>query len=582
MVKPRKKNGSKMRTLWREYFFIGVVILSFLAVTVRLVNLQIFNHDIYIALAEGQHELYEKLIPRRGEILVKDKFSTKSYPLATNRDYFLVYLVPLNIPHDKQDYVAQELSSILELDKNEILNKINKENDPYEPVKHKVEEAMANKVKDLNIAGVKIIPETWRFYPENDLAAHFLGFVGFSGDKKVGQYGLEKQYQEILEGKEGFLELERDTAGRWISIGKRNIMPAVDGSDLVLTVDHAIQFFAEDKLKQTVEKHQADSGTVIVINPKTGAILAMANYPSFNPNEYSKVEDMNVFVNAAISKLFEPGSVFKPITMSMGLNEGKVSPFTTYVDTGSKVLNGYEIKNFDEKAHGTQTMTGVLENSLNTGVIFVQEQVGKDKFQEYIKNYGFDKATGVDLPAEIGGNINNLNDKKRDVGYATVSFGQGIAVTPLQIAMTLASIANDGTIMKPYLVDKIIAKDGSEIVTKPEIVKQIITPLSARRLATMMGSVVKNGHAKKAQVPGYEIAGKTGTAQVPNEESKGYSDKIIHSFVSFAPVNDPKFLVYMKVDNPKGVQYAEGSVVPAVADINKFLLNYFEVPPEEK
>lgn len=581
MAKSRKKNTSTLRTLWREYFFIGVVIAGFLVVTLRLVNLQIFNHNIYLALAEGQHELYEKLIPKRGEILVKDKFASTAYPLATNRDYFLVYLVPHSIPIDKKESIAQDLASLLGIDRQEIINKASKEKDPYEPLKHKVEEGIANRIKELNMPGVKVMPETWRFYPEGELGSHALGFVGFSEDKKIGQYGLEKEYEEILEGKEGFLELEKDTAGRWISVGKRNIMPAADGSDLLLTLDHSVQFFAQDKLKQTVEKHKADSGTVIVMEPKTGAVKAMASYPSFNPNEYSQVEDINVFMNGAISKLFEPGSVFKPVTMSTGLNEGKVSPFTTYVDTGSKVLNGYEIKNFDEKAHGVQTMTQVLENSLNTGVIYVEEQVGKDTFQEYIKSYGFDKPTGIDLPGEIGGNISNLNDKKRDVGYATVSFGQGIATTPLRMTTAIAAIANDGKMMKPYMVDKIIAHDGSETVTQPELIKQVITPLTARRLATMMVSVVKNGHAKKAYLKGYEIAGKTGTAQMPNEDSRGYSDKTVHSFVSFAPASDPKFLVYMKVDNPKEVKFAEGSVVPAVADINKFLLNYYEIPPSE-
>lgn len=571
----------KSESHWREYFFIGLIVAGFLVIAIRLVNLQILNHSIYIALAEGQHELYETLIPKRGQIFVRDKFSTTSYPLATNRDYFLVYLVPENIPADKKDSIAQELSGILGMEKQEIVSKASKEKDPYEPVKHKVEESVANKIKELNFPGVKTMPEPWRFYPEGTLASHLLGFVGFSGDKKTGQYGVEKEYEETLQGKEGFLELERDTAGRWISIGKRNIMPAVDGSDLLLTIDHSIQFFAEQKLKETIEKHQAEGGSVVVLNPKTGAVLAMANFPDFNPNEYSKVEDAGTFMNGAISKLFEPGSVFKPVTMAVGLNEGKVTPFSTYVDTGSRVFNGYEIKNFDEKAYGTRTMTEVLENSLNTGAIFVQEKVGKDIFQRYIKDFGFDKITGIDLPGEVGGNVNNLNDKKRDIGYATASFGQGVAVTPLRMALAIAAIANDGKLMKPYVVDKIIAKDGSETVTQPEVMKEVIAPVNARRLANMMVSVVKNGHTKKAQIPGYDIAGKTGTAQVANETSRGYSDKYIHSFVSFAPASDPRFLVYMKIDNPQGIRFAEGSAVPAVTDINKFLFNYFEIPPSE-
>lgn len=578
----KNKNSFKFKALWREYFFIGVIVAGFLVIGLRLVNLQIFNYSIYRALAEGQHELYSTLIPKRGEILVKDKFSETLYPIATNRDYFLVYLIPQNIPSDKKNKMAEELSSLLQMDKQEILDKSNKENDPYEPIKHKVEEGIANKVKELNIPGVKTIPETWRFYPENDLLAHVIGFIGFDGDKKKGQYGLEKKYEEILKGKEGFLELERDTAGRWISVGKRNIMPAVDGSDLILTIDHTIQFTAQEKLRQAMEKHQAEGGSVVVMDPKTGAILALANTPTFDPNKYFEVEDINVFVNSAISELYEPGSVFKPVTMSMGLNEGKVSPSTTYIDTGSRVMNGYEIKNFDEKVYGQQTMTSVLENSLNTGVIFVEEQVGKEKFQQYVKDYGFDKPTGIDLPGEIGGNINNLNDKKRDVNYATVSFGQGIAITPLRLAAAIAAIANDGKIMKPYIVDKIRSEDGTETVTKPEEIEQVIEPLSARRLVSMMVSVVEKGHAKKAKIEGYEIAGKTGTAQVPDEDKRGYSDKTVHSFVSFAPANNPKFLVYMKLDNPQGVQFAEGSVVPAVSEINKFLLNYFEIPPSKK
>lgn len=580
MLKKKRNLAIKLRTFWREYFFVGAVTLCFLAVALRLLNLQVFNHEIYIALAEGQHELYEKLIPKRGEIFVKDKFSDTPYPLATNRDYYLAYLAPNNIPGDKKDFVAGELSRILEMDKREIIEKINKENDPYEPLKHKLEEGIANQIKGLGVAGVKIIPETWRFYPENELASHILGFVGFSGDQKKGQYGLEREYEAILKGEEGFLDIERDTAGRWISIGKRNIMPAKNGSNLELTIDHTIQFLVEDKLKQTIEKLEAEGGSIVVLEPKTGAVLAMANYPTFNPNVYSEVENIDVFLNASISKLFEPGSVFKPITMSAGLNEGKVSPLTTYVDTGSRVLNGYVIKNFDEKSYGTQTMTSVLENSLNTGVIFVQEQVGKNGFQEYIKNYGFGEPTKIDLPGEIGGNINNLNDKKRDVNYATVSFGQGIAVTPLRMAIAIASIANDGKIMKPYIVNEIIGENGVNLKTEPQVANQIITPLNARMLSSMMVSVIENGHTKRAKIEGYEIAGKTGTAQVPSGDSRGYSDKTIHSFVSFAPADDPKFLVYVKVDNPKGVRFAEGSAVPVATEINNFLFNYFEIPPK--
>ncbi len=564
---------------WRVYFLIGVVFLITAVIIWRLINLQIFQHDIYAKLALDQREFYSELFPERGEIFVSDLRSSQLYPLAVNKNLEMLYAVPRQIDQPKK--TAEQISSILEIPEEELLIKLDKPDDPYEVIKRKLEEDTVKKIKDLNIKGLYLVPESWRYYPEGNLSSHILGFVGFSDDKRKGQYGVEGYYNEILQGKSGFLEAERDTIGRWISISDRNMESAENGDDLVLTIDRIIQFKAEEILKKLVEKWEAESGSIIVVEPATGAMRAIACEPNFNPNKYYEEENLNIFLNPIIQVQFEPGSIFKLITMSAALDSGTVTPATCYEDKGVVHIDGYNIRNSDLKAHGRKTMTQVLEKSLNTGAIFAQEKTGKDTFEKYVQDFGFGVPTGIGLTGDRGGNLENLKNKKSNINYATASFGQGIAVTPLQLITAVSAIANNGKLMQPYIVEKFIHFDGTEDKVEPKIIRQVISFQTANRLSAMMVSVVKNGYGKRAEISGYNIAGKTGTAQVPCEDKRGYSDKTIHSFIGFGPVPDPRFVILIKLDNPQGIRFAADSISPAFRELTKFLLNYYQILPEE-
>lgn len=570
--KKGKNKDTRIQFLYACVFLMGGIVI------VRLFDLQILNHSFYTALASGQHEIYKELFPERGKIFIKDYSSNTLYPLATNQNLFLVYAEPKNIK-DPVD-AAHKLSEILELEEDEIKAKLEKPNDPYEPLKHKVSEEVVQKIKNLNIFGIKFTTETFRYYPEKNIGSHVVGFVGFDENgKQSGRYGIEGYFEKELAGNPGYLESEKDVAGRWIPVAGKKIRKAENGSDLILTIDRNIQFVACDKLNRAVLKHGADGGSVIILDPKTGAILAMCSYPDFDPNEYAKVENIQIFNNPAIFNQYEPGSIFKTITMAAALDLGKVTPTTTYVDEGSVKIGSYTIRNSDLKAHGIQTMTQVLDESLNTGAVFAVQKIGSEAFRKYVEDFGFGVLTGIELDTENPGDIRSLS-KKGEIYAATASFGQGISVTPLQIVTAYAAIANGGKLVRPYIVDEIIKSNGEKIKTQPQILKQVISGRTATLLGGMLVSVTERGHGKKAAVPGYFVAGKTGTAQVPKKDGSGYEPDItIGSFVGFAPVEDPKFVMLVKIDHPRDVMWAESSAAPLFGEIAKYVLNYLKVPP---
>jgi len=560
-------------------FLIGGGILG------RLFSLQILQYDYYYALAQDQHDIYQDLFPQRGEIFIQDLADSRrnnqpNYsPLAINKEFYQVYVTPKEIADDQKDDLANKLAELLELDKETILERINKKDDPYEPIKHKVSQEIAQTITDWQIDGLATVPETWRYYPNGSLACHLTGFVGFEEEKKIGQYGLEGYYEDELKGVPGFLSGKKDTSGYWIPSLKQEFELAQDGSDLILTVDQNIQFKAEKELKQLVERWQAAGGTIIVMEPASGAIRAMASWPTFDPNQYNQVEDVGIFLNPAIQKVYEPGSVFKPITMAAGLDSGRIAPQTVYQDEGQIRIKGSTISNVDGRIYGQQTMTQVLEKSINTGAVFVQQKIGQDIFRDYVQRFNFDRPTGVDLIGEVGGNISNLFTG-REINLATISFGQGITVTPLGLITAIGAIANQGKLMQPYLVEGIIKSDGQEIDRELKIVREVISPQTAGELTKMMVSVVENGFGQPARVAGYNIAGKTGTAQVADLEEGGYSEETIHTFVGFAPAFNPRFIILIKLDEPQGISFAADSTSPVFKKMAEYLFNYLEIPPQ--
>jgi stage V sporulation protein D (sporulation-specific penicillin-binding protein) len=577
-VKERANISKTSEKYWRIYTLVFFVLAAAVIVIVRLYTLQVKAHEKYLNIAQKQHVMLAEIGAKRGEIFLSDE--KEPYPLAVNKKYQMAYAVPQEIIDPQK--TADEISNLMGLDKGIMLAKFSERDDVFEILKHKLSEDEAAAVSERKIPGIYLMNEDFRFYPGGELASQTVGFVGSDGEKFRGMYGIESYWERELRGDAGIVNQEKDTRGRWISIADREMTPAKNGDNFVLTINHTVQYEVEKILKEVMEKHGAEISTAIVVEVKTGKILAMASQPAFNSNDYAQAQDISVFVNPAVSAEYECGSVFKAITASAGINEGKIEPDSTYVDTGSVREAGYTIKNSEEKTYGKQTMTQVLENSINTGAIYIEKQVGNGKFLEYVKSFGFGQKTGIGLPGEISGNINNLENLKRNIHFFTASYGQGITVTPLQLVFAYAAIANKGKLVKPQIIEKIIHADGTEEETGVQEVRQVISEDSARKLALMLRSVVTQGHGKRADVPGYLVAGKTGTAQIAKTGERGYEEGVaVGSFAGFAPIDDAQFAVLVKIDNPKDVQWAESTAAPAFSKIMKFLLEYYGVEPTE-
>ena len=541
------KYNSENRILFLIFFFILLTLL----VWGRFFYLSIFRHDYYLARAKNISDNNNSAVPR-GSIFLTDK-DNAPYAAALNKEFSLIYAIPQKITDPMT--LAKKLAPILELDEASLMKKLSKPNDPHEILKKKVSDEIVDAIKALNEPGIEVGSETLRYYPEGLHLSQVIGFLGFDKNGQTGQYGLEEYYNDNLSG-------------------------FISSSDLVLTIDSAIQAQAGSLISKAVETWRASEGSIIVMDPKNGNILAMASSPSFDANNYSAVSDKNLFINPATLKRYEPGSVFKPITMAIGIETGAVTPETKYYNTGSVQVADRTISNaLSVKILGWQTMTTVLEQSLNTGAVFVQQKVPKDIFLKYLKNFGVDSKTGIDIP-EMSGDLSQLLSG-RDVNYATAAFGQGVAVTPMELIRSLSVIANGGKLIQPRLVAKIISHGNETGEMKNKQSKQVISSETSVKLIDMLIKVVENGSGRRAQVSGYTIAGKTGTAQIPDLKNGGYLDEYIHTFVAFAPAYNPKFIALIKLDRPQGIRFAESTVVPAAKDLFHFLFNYLQIPPDK-
>ncbi|MDO8565672.1 MAG: penicillin-binding protein 2 [Candidatus Moranbacteria bacterium] len=573
----KKENGvrsgqGRMWILQAAIFFVGLVLIF------RLYFIQVVSHDKWVAMAEGQYNAFQELAADRGEIYMHD--GEERYPLAVNREYQMVYVSPKDVV--EKDRAAVELSRILGVDALMIRDKLALVDDPFEIIKKRLSDDEVAQVKELRLKGVALIPEKYRYYPAGELASQVIGFASLGERGGAGGYGIESSQDDRLRGAGGTVSQEKDAAGRWIPLSDRNIIFPRNGDSLVLTIDRVIQYETEKILKDSMEKYEADSASAIVMDPASGDILSMASVPQFDPNNYSQVEDYSVFMNQTVSMTYEPGSVMKPLVMAMGIEEGKVTPQSEFVDTGSVSEAGYTIHNSDNKVYGRSTMTEVLNQSINTGVIYVEKLLGNKTFGEYFTRFGFGERTGIALPAELAGNIKNLDNTRSTISFFTAAFGQGVTTTPLQMTAAYAALANGGTLFKPHIIDTVIHSDGSEEKIQPEIVRQVVSEETSKTMGTMLRDVVVNGHGKRANVPGYLVGGKTGTAQVAKNDAKGYEEGMsIGSFIGYAPIDDPRFVILVKLDNPKNVEWAESSAAPTFGEIMKFLLSYAKIKPTE-
>lgn len=406
----KEGGGSPAQTPPRFRILKLIFIFAALVILWRLFVLQILAHKHYSALASGQHSIYKELEPLRGEIFFRDGKTSELYPLAVNQDFYNIYAEPKNIKDIHG--TAYRLAPLLEMSEYDILARLSKKDDPYEPLKQKVSEEICEKITSMKLPGIGAEKISQRYYPEKDVGGQVLGFVGVDSDGlSSGRYGIEGYFEKELKGERGFLKSERDALGRLLFTGDLTLEKARDGSDIVLTLDRNIQFFACQKLEEAVKGHHADGGTVIVMEPASGAILAMCSVPEFDPNEYNKAEDISVFNNPAIFYQYEPGSIFKAVTMAAGLDLEKVNPDSVYNDTGVVQIDSHLIQNSDNKGYGRQTMTQVLEKSLNTGAVFVSQKVGINNFRQYVENFNFGSPLGIELNKESAGDTGSLRKK---------------------------------------------------------------------------------------------------------------------------------------------------------------------------
>ena len=460
-----------------------------------------------------------------------------------------------------------------------LIARLSKHDDPYEPVARNVTDEQLELIKTLDTDALDYLIEATRAYPEPGFGGQVIGFLGRDSDgHPKGLYGLEGYFNDFLAGQPGQLYSQIDASGRFIGVGDRHFKPAIDGGDLVLTIDRTLQVKVCEILARGVEEFKADTGTAVVLEPKTGRVLAMCGAPDFYPGDYGNVEDARVYNNTAIFQAYEPGSIFKPFTMAAAIDVGAVKPDDRFTDTGSEKFEDFTIHNAADKVFGNVSMIEVLEESINTGMVWVMRQMGHETLREYIHKFGFGQPTGIELKSEVAGTIKSL-DERSEVYAATAAFGQGLTVTPLQIVTAYAALANGGILMKPYIVDELRYADGTIEKTTPQEVRRVISPAASTTIGAMLVSVVEYGHGKKAAVPGYYIGGKTGTAQIARHGV--YSKTEFNgSFAGYGPVDDPVFAMVVKVENPKdGVIYAESTAAPIFGEIAQFILEYYGVAP---
>ncbi len=541
-----ESGASKEKAFRRLVFLIAILIGIVLVITVRLFRLQVFRGAAgdKPVIFQASKVLYQQglIVDRRGYILA---LTTFDYDVCAD---------PSSIENveDAKD-IASQLSPLLGLPPGELVPILDQEK-PYALLKPRVSKEVADAIGSLGLTGIYTEAKFRREYPGGKLAAHVLGFVTY---EYTGTYGVEGYYEPVLKGIDVI-------PGQMIAL-QDEILPGMfsqlvlpqDGPQLILTLDRNIQYLVEQELAKAIDKYGADSGTVIIMDPRTGAILAMANYPSYDPNFFYEAQELHN--NPAISDHYEPGSVLKVITMAAGLDAGVITTQSTFFDSGIVEVGGCVIRDPDHHAHGTVTMTDILAYSLNVGVAHVSTALGEERFYTYLRRFGFGVPTGVDLYGEGPGSVKVPGSREwTKCDLATNAFGQGIAVTPLQMITAVAAVANRGLLVKPYVVERIVDDQGV-IVTQPTAVGQVVSPQTAKQVTEMLVEAVERG-AELATVPGYDIAGKTGTAQIPVEG--GYDPELtIASFVGYAPADDPRFIALVKIDKPRVA--AEGAEVAA-------------------
>jgi len=568
----------KSSFIWRtRIVFFCVLVFAFILIG-KLFLVQVVHSTSYSERADRQYSTPSSDIFERGTIY----FSRKDGQLvsaALQTTGFKAVINPSKILNKELTY--DKLSQVIKIDRDEFLVKAAKENDPYEEVSNHLTKEEADAISLLKIPGLSIFKEKWRFYPGGELSSQTLGFVAYKGDDLSGRYGIERQYNDTL---------ARDKDNPYVNffaevfsnINKTIFSDESKEGDIVTTIEPSVQNFLEKTLEEVKEKYQIDSVGGIIMDPVNGAIYAKGSKPDFDVNNFSKVKNVVTFSNPLVENVLEFGSVVKPLIMASALDAEVLKASTTYEDKGSVVIEKKEIFNFDKKARGIVSMQEVLNQSLNTGMVFVYKKLGKEKMRDYLLSFGIKDKTGIDLPNETSGLVSNLLTSPREIEYANAAFGQGIAFSPIGITRALASLANGGNLVVPHVVQKIKYDDGTEEEIKYKTKRTKITPETGEEITRMLVNVMDQAiSVGRPKLEHYSVAVKTGTAQVADQENGGYyEDRHNHSFFGYFPAYDPRFIIFLYAINPKGVLYAVQTWADPFLNITKFLINYYDIPPD--
>ena len=543
----------------------------------KLYWVQVSQGKFYSEKAEKQYVRPSISNFDRGSIFFTSKDGIK-VAAATIKDGYTLSISPKLIKDPINVYEA--LSQYLKIDKASFIDKASKEGDSYEEIQKKIDRTIGQSIAALKIPGVDVQKENWRIYPGDSLAAQTIGIIGLDKQNKLaGRYGLESYYEGLLT--RTTLTSNVNFFAELFSGIKKSVFEGGEEGDVQTTIEPTVESYLEKTLVDTKKKWQSDSIGGIIMDPKTGEIYAMAQLPTFNPNDLSNIKDVGVFSNSLVEDVYEMGSIIKPLTMASGIDSGVITAKSTYKDEGFLTLSGRKISNYDGRARGVIPMQEILSQSLNVGVAYIVSKMGSENFSEYFLKFGFGEKTGIDQPNEQKGLVKNLVTQ-RDVEVATASYGQGIAMTPIQTIRGLSVLANGGLLVTPHIVKTIEHTDGTtEAAEFPEpirVLKKETVDDVTNMLIKVVDTALKKGEVKMEH---YSIAAKTGTAQIADPVNGGYyDDRYLHSFFGYFPAYNPKFIVFLYHVYPKGAEFASETLTDPFIQLAKLLINYYEIPPD--
>lgn len=556
----------------------ALAILAALVFIVRLYFVQIVDGDAYARKAERQYENTAEAVFDRGTIYGTRKDGTL-VSVATVQSGFRLAMNPSNLTNPERAY--ELISPVVEVPRDEFFEAASHTDDPYEVLATRLPDETGRAIEALGIESILVERERWRSYPAGTNAAQTIGFVAYDNDDTLaGRTGLERYYEDVLTRKDSGL-FGNFFAELFSSVKEVTGDPrSVREGDIVTSLEPVV----EEKLMQTLEEVNSRYASVetsgIIMDPSTGEIIALGTVPSFDPNDFSQADPAH-FANPLVEHRYEFGSIVKALTMAAGLDAGVITSATTYEDRGTLTLNGKTISNYDGKARGVVPMQEVLSQSLNTGVAFIAGRLGHERFRGYVEALGMGTETGIDLPGEVAGDIENIRTSPRDIEYATASYGQGIALSPVAMLRALGALANGGEVVTPHLARAVRLESG---ITKElawgegeRVFSKEATEETTRMLVKVVDESLAGG---QIEIPEMSVAAKTGTAQIPGPGGAYAEGKYLHSFFGYFPAYDPKFIVLLYTREPQGVQYASETLALPFMELARYLMHYYDLPPD--